>query len=208
MRLLSKRQAVQALLWLLPSAIEISVYVLMALALLAISNFNFISDFLLIPADFSFKEALLGSLENLLAELVGTQMAATLITGIFWGIVGMLVYVFIWLFGNFSTELSNDLAITKYVHPRGSDTYSPLKGLVFRLLFHIFTIVILLVYINVLITVFLPLWTTRYSGLIDLWPQQEAIIRASLAILSQVLALHILTIFVRLLLFRKRVFGD
>lgn len=190
----------------MPTVIEIAVYAFLALFTLAVSNIEAINNFLLIPADFSFKTAILGSLEDLLAQLVGERAAATLITGLFWGLIGMLVYLFLWLFSNFSTEFSNDLAMSKFMHPKGVDRFSALKGLVFRLIFQICIGILFVVYLNMLITVFLPLWSTRYNNGVDAWPDLAAIGGLILTLLSEVLAFHILTVLLRLLLLRKRLF--
>lgn len=201
-----KTTITQTLIWLLPTVVEIAVYALLALITLALSNIDFITEFLLLPPDFSLKTAVLGSVEELLAQLFGQRTAATLITGIFWGVVGMIVYVLIWLFGNFSTELSNDLALSRFMHPRGADTYSPLKGFLFRLIFQFFIGVLVVIYLNLLITVMLPVWATRYNIAVDMWPHAGSIWVILLTLATQVLALHLLTVLFRLLLLRKRIF--
>lgn len=198
---------VQALIWLLPTPVEALIYILLALATLGVSNIEAINQFFFLSSDVGFKEAILGSLETLLKTILGEETAATLVTGLFWGVVGMAVYVFIWLFGNFSTELSNDLAITRFMHPRGADTYEPLKALLLRLVFHVFVAILLVIYGNLLITVLLPIWTNEYANLYDFWPQTDYIQAALKAFVTQLLGLHIVVILVRLLLLRKRVFG-
>lgn len=190
----------------MPSALEISIYVLLAFMTLAFSNVTTIHEFLLIPEDFSLKRAVLGSIEDLLAQFLGRQVAATLITAIFWALVGMLVYAFLWLFSNFSTELSNDLAITRFMHPQGSDTTILLRQFMLRFIFQMAIGVLLVFYINLLVQVLLPIWVTKFSSVAEAWPNIENVKGATWAIASQVLSLHIFTVFVRLLCFRKRVF--
>lgn len=203
-----KNSAIHALIWLLPTPVEAFVYVLIALVTLAVSNIDVIKQFFFISSSTGLKEAILGSLESLLTGFLGAKTAATLVTGIFWGIVGMIVYVLLWLLGNFSTELSNDLAITRFMHPKGTDTYEPLKRLVLKLVFHVFVIILIIVYSNLLITVLLPIWATEYAELIDHWPQSDYIWVAAGAFAAHFFALHLIVILFRLLVLRKRVFGS
>lgn len=198
--------AIRAFLWLLPTAVEVALYTVLALITLAVSNIDFISEFLLIPPEFSLKTAILGSLEEFIARLIGEEMAATLITGIFWGIVGMAVYVLIWLLGNFSTEFTNDLTLSKYMHPKGVDRYSPLKRLLLRVIFHLFIGLCIIIYINLLIAVMLPMWAARYSAAIDVWPELAGVGTILWTVITQILVLHFLTVLFRLLLLRKRIF--
>lgn len=198
----------QALLWLMPTGIEIATYATLAAVTLAVSNIGVVKNLFMLEGDFNIYHLALESLEGLLTALVGQQVAANIVTGVFWGIVGMLIYVFLWLSGNFSKEIGNDLAATTYIHSKGVDTFSPLKHFVFRIIFQICIAVVLVFYINLLVRVLLPLWTTEYSSLAPNWPNLRYIRDAILAFISQILGLHIFTVLVRLLTLRKRVFGD
>lgn len=193
--------------WFLPTAVEVALYIGFILTTIALTNTSFIQDYFLVPDDFSLRTAVLGSFENMLTELVGARAAATLVTAIFWALVGVLIYLLLWLMGNFSTELTNDLAVTKYIHPRGSDTYSPLKALMFRIIYHSLLIILLLFYLSFLVQTLLPFLSSRYEGVTKFWGQTDAMLGLFWAGLCQFVAMHIMIIIIRLLLFRKRVFG-
>ena len=202
-----KNPAKQALRWLLPTVLEVSIYLLIALLTMLLSNIGLLQDMFLMPKNSSISTAVLSSSENLLAGLVGPQAAATLITAIFWGAIGMGVYVFIWLFKNFSTELSNDLSISRYIHPRGSDTYLPLKSLFLRLVFQFFIGFLAFLYISATIKIILPLITSKYQAVAGNWTDPKLTIEATSALIMEILVLHVFTILLRLLLLKKRVFG-
>lgn len=205
---MKKNPFLQILIWLMPTGIELIVYSTLALITLAASNIGVFKDLFMLENNFNIYHLVIGSLEDLLTHLVGQHNAANIVSGVFWGIIGMFIYTFLWLSGNFSTELSNDLAITQYVHPKGVDTYSPLKHLVLRIIFQISIGILLIFYINLLVRVLMSVWTTEFSTLASNWLQIRSISRATIAFVSQILGLHIFTILVRLLTLRKRVFGD
>lgn len=200
--------ALQALLWLLPTPVETILYVLVAGITVAFGNIETLRAFFYISDQIGFRTAILGSLDNLLAQVLGEQAAFTLVTAAFWGVIGMSVYVLIWLLGNFSTELSNDLIIRKFMHPRGADTYEPLKWLILKLVFHIFVILLMVFYLHLFVTVLLPGWMNQYAELVRYWPSSEHIYGFLKTFLSQMLGLHVIVVLCRLLLLRKRVFDS
>ncbi len=142
-----------------------------------------------------------------LTGLIGAHASATLITATFWAMVGILVYLALWLFGNFSNVLSNDIVMTKYMHPRGDDTYFPLKRLLLRILFHTAMAVLFVLYINFFIGQLLPFFSDSFNGIPSHWSDISFLLTAGKVMLIEVFALHIFVVLSRLLLLRKRVFG-
>ncbi len=202
-----KSREMQLLLWLVPTVAEFAFYILITLLTVVIINTDFIRHYLLIPANFSLQTALLGSIEKSLARLVGDQMSATIITTAFWALIGIIVYVILKLFGNFSSELGNDLVITRYMHPRGADTYSPLKSFVLRILFHVFMAVLFVLYINFFIGQMVPFFSTTLATLPSRWSDSSYLFTLGKVALIELVALHVFVILSRLLVLRKRVFG-
>lgn len=193
-------------LWILPTPLEVFIYVFITAIAFTVSNVSFIKDVLFAPTEFNLQTAVLGSINDLLQRLVGEHIAASLSLAFFWGLVGMLAYVVLWLGQNFSTELSNDLAMTKYVHPRGADPVSPLRNFISLTIFRIVIFIILVFYLNLCVRVLLPLWLTQYRDVIQNWPKSEYFLDAALAAVSQIIMLHGTVVFARLLFLRKRLF--
>jgi hypothetical protein len=137
---------------------------------LAVSNAGFLRSFVFLPESFQLKSAILDSLNNLVTRLVGDQIARSAIVAIFWALVGLVVYLLIWLVLNFSGELGNDLAITKYVHPRNVDTHSPLRDFVSRVSFQFVTLCVFIFYINLVIGTLLPYFGGLFRTAINDWP--------------------------------------
>ncbi len=204
----SQSKAALLLQWLLPTTIEVAIYILITLITVVVFNTDFIRDFLLVPENFSLQTALLGSVEKWLAKLVGENIAATLITGIFWAIVGIAVYFALRVFGNFSQVLGNDLMVTRYMHPRGDDTYSPLKALFLRIVFHVIFAIVFVLYINFFINRLLSYFSDNLAGIPFNWSDASNLLSLGKIILVEIAALHIFVVLTRLLLLRKRVFGS
>lgn len=203
---ITAQQIKLAVLWVLPTPLEIFIYVFITAVAFALSNVSFIRDVLFAPSDFNLQTAVLGSINDLLQRLVGERIAASLSLAFFWGLVGMLVYVVLWLGQNFSTEFSNDLAMTKYVHPRGADPASPLRNFISLTMFRIVIFIIFVFYINLCIRVLVPLWLTQFRDVIQNWPKSEYFLDAAMAAAGQIVMLHGTVVFARLLFLRKRLF--
>jgi hypothetical protein len=116
------------------------------------------------------------------------------------------VYVLIWLFQNFSTELSNDLAMSKYVVPRGGDPQSPVRDFLQLTAFRVIIVILFIFYINLAVRVFFPHQLQAYRDLLQHWPQTKFLITAAIAAIGQMITMHGFVVFSRLLFLRKRLF--
>lgn len=202
-----KSRSTQLILWFLPTAVEFVFYILITLLTVIVINTEFIRSYLLVPENFSLQTALLGSLERALTGLVGGRAAATIITAGFWSLIGILVYMILKLFGNFSSELGNDLVVTRYMHPRGDDTYSPIKSLLLKIMVHVFMAAVFVLYINFFIGQLMPFISSSLAGLPAHWSELTYLLAVGKIIIIEIFALHVFVVLSRLLLLRKRVFG-
>jgi succinate dehydrogenase hydrophobic anchor subunit len=106
---------------------------------------------------------------------------------------------------NFSNELSNDLAATKYVHPRNVDTKSPLHDLLSRTSFQVITFIVLAIYVNMLVSVLLPYSGGLYRAMFQAWPDLVLVKHFITGVLVQLFSLHFVIVLVRAMLLRKRI---
>lgn len=201
------QQTKLAIIWILPTALEVFVYTFIAVMTFALSNLSVFKKSLFLPSHFSPYHDVINSISGLVERVFGERIAGSLSLGIFWGLVGMVVYVLIWLLQNFSTELSNDLAMTKYVVPRGGDPESPLRDFISTTVFRVLTVILLIFYTSLVFKVLLPRQLSAYQGLLLNWPDSHYFIKAFIAIIGQMLTLHGFVVFARLILLRKRIFG-
>ncbi len=183
-------------------------YAFTAAFLLAISNLGSLRDLFYLPPDFDLYQIVTNFITDTLTGWFGEQSAATLMTGLFWALLGGLIYIVIWIGLNFTIELQNDLVVTRYRHPKGVDTLSPLKHFVLLSIYRSFVGVITIMYVAWLLWQQLPPWLNELGLLTTYWKTPDYMLRFATGILGHMLALHVLVILVRLLLLRKRVLDD
>lgn len=202
-----KSKFMALLTWLLPSGSEWVIGITFTFVTLAVSNSVVFRDMIFVPQDFQVKTAALDSLSTLIESVFGDQIARSGVVAIFWAIVGLLVYILIWLGLNFSNELGNDLAVTKYVHPRNIDTHSPLRDLISKILFQFVALFVLIFYINLMVGTLLPYIGGMFKTTIQQWPSKISTKYAIFGFVAEIVALHAFVVLVRALTLRKRIFG-
>lgn len=198
----------QIMAWLLPTSIGLSVYFVVAVSLALSSLSSSLRELLFTPNDFNFSDSILTTINDMLSRLVGDLAARNIVVAVFWGMVGLLVYIFVWLGINYSTELGNDLAYTKYVHPKGVDVSSPLKDFLSKSLFRLCSGLVLFIYALTLVGVLLPLAGGLYYQSGELFFSISSITHILSATAITFVSLHVLIILVRLITLRKRIFGE
>ncbi len=192
--------------WLQPSAIELVVISTLSVLTLALSNVVFFQDLVFLPKDFSLKAATLDSLNNFIVKLVGDSIARSVVVAVFWASIGLLVYIMIWLLLNFSNELGNDLAVTRYMHPRNVDTNSPWRSYLSRVSFQITALVVFIFYLNVSFGALIPYCGGLFKSALMQWPSLVALKYAVIGLASELVVLHVMILLIRTLMLRKRVF--
>lgn len=199
----------QTILWLLPTWAETVVYFFLSVATMALSSQSFLKSWLYVPKDFNIFREVLHSIDSFLPRILGERIGGSLSLGIFWGFIGMIVYLIIWLFMNFSTELNNELVLSKYVHPTNTAPQPHVRQFIAKLVFRMFVLVIMVFYINLILGSLLPFFGTKYRLVIAEWSKHNYLVSTLLlTIAGQMLSLHAITVLVRLLLLRKRVFDN
>lgn len=193
--------------WLLPSGVELAISSALCALTITVSNASFFRDLVYLPKTFELKSAVLDSFNNLLVRLVGDSIARSAVVAIFWAVVGLIVYIFIWLSINVSSEIGNDLATTKYMHPRNVDTHSPLRNFLSRISFQFGALFVFVAYANLAIGVLLPYSGGLLRATMREWPSTQAIEYAVLGIVGELVVLHVFVILIRALVLRKRIFG-
>ncbi len=192
--------------WLLPTGLELIAYFLIGLATVLFSNFNAIEHVLFQSSDISFHQTTVHFLDKELGKLLGEKGTSTLVVGVFWGVVGVIVYTFLWLVSHFSAAVSTNFAVRKYIYPKGADPNQPLKAFFIRSLFRLVSTLVLLFYLHLFVQVLLPQWAWAFQHLVQRWPELGSIGKAVLMLIVEIGALHAIAILLRLALLRTRVF--
>ena len=202
-----KKQFKNLLYWILPSGTELVMFTGLSFITLTLSNAPFLKSVLYLPKDFQLTTATLNSINNLLVKVFGEDASRFGVVSFFWALVGAGVYVLIWLAINFSEELGNDLAVTKYIHPKNIDTHSPLLNMLSRISFQFVALCLFFLYVNILIGALLPYVGEAFRTSITRWPNIASLYYGFLGIILEILALHTAVVLLRSLTLRKRIFG-
>jgi hypothetical protein len=202
-----KNRIIQAILWFLPTWLEVVLYIFLSAATIVASNLVSLKAFLYVGNDFNPISSAIDSINQLLTHFVGERVAGSLSLAIFWGLVGVGINIIWIVIANFSTELNNDLVFSSYVHPSMADPKEPLREFTRKFLFRFGVTLVFLFYINFVIRAILPSIANKYVYLLKHWadhPQYGSLI---LALLSEIIVLHGFVVLTRLLLLRKQVFS-
>jgi hypothetical protein len=167
---------------------------------------DIVRELLFVSGDFNPIRTAIASIDTLLQNFVGERIAGSLSLAIFWGIIGLIVNLIWWLGSNFSTELSNDLVFSKYVHPTNSDPKAHLREFFERTLIRTTVAIIAIVYTNYFLSQGLPRISATFSDVINNWSTNKDYVSVIVAFIAEIFMLHIFVILARLLLLRKQIF--
>ncbi|MDQ5885634.1 MAG: hypothetical protein QG628_31 [Patescibacteria group bacterium] len=193
-------------LWLLPSGIELAFYIFITAVTFVASSMDVVRDLLFVTGDFNPIRSAIAFIDTLLQNFVGERIAGSLSLAIFWGIIGLIVNLIWWLGSNFSTELSNDLVFSKYVHPSNSDPKSHLREFFQRTIIRTTVAIIAIVYTNYFLSQGLPRISATFADVINNWSATKDYLSAIVAIIAEIVMLHMFIVLARLLLLRKQIF--
>jgi hypothetical protein len=191
--------------WLSPNPLNTIIYSSIILLCLILSNVTNLQEAANTTGGLDIKGSVLNFIDTGLADLLGIEIASGLANAIFWGLIGLVTYSGLVLLGRFFSELEDDLAVTKYVYPAGSDNYGQLKRFLMISAERIIAIILLVVYLRALFDVWFSNWLRVYEDSLRHWPPgTDALVRLSLTIVVHFIAMHGVVILTRLILLRKQ----
>lgn len=193
-------------IWLMPTAIELTVYVMLSALTIFLCSQDLINTLLFATGDFNPIRAGVGSVDQLLTHVVGQRVAGSLSLAIFWGMVGLVVNLLWWVGSNFSTELNNDLVFSKYVHPKDTDPRSQLREFIERTVIRTSVAIVGIVYVNFALSQGFPRISARFAAITKDWSFRAQWKPLVFTILTEMFMLHVLVVLTRLVLLRKKVF--
>jgi len=203
----SRDKIQQAFLWLLPNGIEVLFYIFITGATMILSGVNRLKDLLNFSEDFNPIRLAVSGIDSALTKIVGEKVAASLSLAVFWALIGILVNLLWWIGSNVTTEINNDLAFSKYVHPTGVDPQSQLRDFLKKAALRTTVAVIGLLYFNYFISTALPHINSNFNRVFTNWSNEKDIKTLIVTILTELLLLHIFVVLSRIMLLRKRIFS-
>lgn len=184
------------LVLLLPSAIS-TVFCTFAAGLVVVLNqFSFIQGYLQLPSDVNLGRLPLNWLDHTVTGLIGRSATQVLVVGLFWALVGLVVYMCLWGFMRFVSDLSEDLSTRRYIWPGAAGRSRAIHGAIMRALFRVFALALLIT----LLLVLLPGELKRPGSTLGL-------LGYGLWFLGLWLTLHGVVVLLRLITLKSRLFG-
>jgi hypothetical protein len=184
-----------------PSAIGLVLYVALALVIIVANQFSFINKYLQLPTNLHVGRELARVSDQALTSIIGANRTTTLVVGLFWAGVGIVVYIFLRSLAKVAIELDEDIGETRYVWPKGTDRSRPLRDLFIRLALQGLALA------GLFAVVLGPLAEALYRPvlvhLLDLGTAATYIVW----FLALMLLLHFTVVLIRLVMLRPRLFG-
>lgn len=189
--------------WLVPSGTQVAVYVFIVFFTAVLCSQETINELFFSQNDFNPIRGIIGYIDTALQKIAGEKVAGALSLGIFWGAIGLLVNFIWWVGSSFSTELSNDLVFSKYVHPRGADQKAPIREFVIRAAIRAIAGIAGILYLNFVISSGLPSIADRFAEIFNDWDlglQWQSLL---IAIFLELIMLHGIVVLTRVMLLRR-----
>ncbi len=191
----------------IPSPLEIAV--------LMIGSFLFLVAVNSLPAfrsvDGANYELVIGYIQDVAEKLlapVNNQQGSTVLTVLFWMVIGMAVYFSLWIINGLITSYRSDVTRTKgMIVPRGYSDKKVFHETVLRLTVRVFSTGLFLYWIYLLFAGILPYASSTFlNSITDFSLKSIGMVVASTAILAG--SIFVAIVFTRCIVLRDRVFGS
>jgi hypothetical protein len=206
-KMIQINKIIQIFRWLLPTGVGLVIYSILALLTMLYSNISSIKGFIPATTDLHAKSSALGGIDNFLSGILGEQAPAALVTGVFWALVGAIVYGGLLLTNNFFLNVKQDLDVQHQVYPTGTDRFYALKLFLEDTGTRLVCTIGGIIYVNMVLTVLLPIWENTYAAMFSQWPNAANISAGLVVFLQEIIIFHGLVIILRLALHRTRIFS-
>jgi hypothetical protein len=170
---------------------------LMAVTII-IHQFASIRTALGIPGGIDLQTMINHGLDTLVTRLFGQSHTNTAVVALFWGLVGIFVYILVLGITGALRELGSGIQERSYLWPQGANPHSPLKGFVERFGFHFLGLFILALY------VFVPLAIVLHGPLLGSSLGQSRLLLYTVWFVLGAITWHGLTVVLRFLFLRVR----
>ncbi|MDB5182092.1 MAG: hypothetical protein JWP13_855 [Candidatus Saccharibacteria bacterium] len=116
----------------MPSALGAVLYSFLSGLIILLHQFSAVKQYLQLPGDVDFIRMFTGWLDRTITGNVGESLTATLVVGLFWACVGMVVYAVLVGLARMLNELGEGFAQRGYLWPHGTTHNYRLKEAVER----------------------------------------------------------------------------
>lgn len=176
-------------------------YVFLAGAAIVLNQFDMIKKYLQLPHDFQLTHVVAGWADTLLTHTIGASRTETLVVGLFWAVVGLIVYMFLRGLARLAIELDDDLGVRGFVWPKGTDRYRPLRVLGEQFAFRLAAL------IGFILLIFVPVAAVLRGPLFADFLGPNKVLQFVVWFVASLLVWHLVVIALRLVMLRARLLG-
>jgi hypothetical protein len=180
-------------------------YVTLSLAIFAMHSIDSVQEHLQLQVHVDVGRGVLQGINNGLVDVLGTR-SDTLILGMLWASVGLMVYIMTKSLVSMIGELHQDIEARHYVWARGTNRNEPLEGFVERFVMRLAAFIVLWFYIIYVVSYATAWQMSRAMG----WQQglaDNGVLRFTFLLITSCLIWHGLTVILRFLMLRPRLLG-
>lgn len=147
-----------------PSAIELAIYILLGVVLLSLFNLKVLweslSNAAAVPVETA--NSVVSNQGRLAGQFIDGMFDGRLTTFVFWGFVGCLVYVVIWLIQNVLLNIKNDVVAGDYVQPKSSEKRGYWSTVIAEKLFLAGLVVIFILFVSLGLKFLAPVFSKLF----------------------------------------------
>lgn len=185
----------------LPTYAGLFIYTMLMVFTMILYQAQTIRQYLAFPNQLNAQNFIVTHLDRLLHSTLGEARTNIVVVGLFWAVVGLFVYIFLRGMARLIYELGEDLEERRYLWPKGSNRYKPLELLAERALFRIAVFIALIFYV-------VHVLSTILSGpVFPSFATTSAVLQYVFWFVIGCVIWHGLTVLLRLLVLRARLFG-
>ena len=185
---------------ILPSGLQVMVYVLFSIALLMVMNIGAIWNFINSSVGVSSDTANIAVADQFsrFSDFTNGLFHGRLAPMLFWACIGMITYMIVWLIQNAAANVSNDLEAEKFNHPIGFDRQRYWHSIASHKIFLVFSGLIAGVFLYLCVANFFPLTAKVFYASIYDWHWATSPFRLVADICLTVVFIYTLMILLRM----------
>jgi hypothetical protein len=130
-----------------PSSLGLVFYVFLAGLGIVLNQFDMIKKYLELPHSLQVTHSVTGWVDQILTTTIGESGTGTFVVGLFWAVVGLVVYMFLRALARLAVELDDNLNARGFVWPKGANRYRPIKIFIEQAAFRLVASIALLIFV-------------------------------------------------------------
>lgn len=190
----------------LPSSTGLIAYCSLSLLILLSQNFSSLQQFFYSPQELQFQQDFWRSINERVGRVINFPGSSDFALYIFWAVVGLVVYACLHFVVSKLNELVDDINLRTYLWPNNRLRNRPVQEFFEVGVFKAVVFIVTLFYFKFIASFLLR--PIDYIWQDNAWLSQHTVVKYSLVFVLSVVLLHGLTVLLRILMLRRRLFSS